>query len=311
MGKYKFAVVGMGPSGSILAAHLVQSGEDVVVVDVLLKHIDEISRHGLRLIGEVDMVTRFRHVYNSISMLEDHDIDVIFVATKTFSLRAVLREIRTVYRDGMKIVCYQNGIDNEELVARRFGRDAALRAVVNHAGNIIDNALIKMTFFHRPNYIGALSEESETIAKDVARIMTSTGLDTEYTTDIKQDAWKKTVLNAALSPISAITGQTMREVMQLPSTRALVESLLKEAIQVAQASGIKIDDDFFDFGVHYLDTAGHHRPSMLEDINEKRKTEIDYITGKIVEHGNKSEAPCPFNTAMINLIKGLESKIFM
>lgn len=306
---YKFAVIGMGPSGAILAAHLAKAGHDVVVVDVLLKHIEEISRQGLHIIGEAEIVARFNSVYNSISMLEDHDLDVIFVATKTLALQPVLSEIEKLYREGVKIAVYQNGIDNEELVARKFGKDAALRIVINHAGNILDNGIVRMTFFHRPNYIGALSEKSVDVAKDVADILTEADLTTEYAPDIKVHEWKKAILNAALAPISAITKQTMREVMQFPATRQLVEYLLQEAINAAKSIGLEIGESFFEEGVEYLATAGHHRPSMLIDLEEGHKTEIDYITGKIIELGAKSGSECPANLALLNLIKGLESKL--
>ncbi len=308
MEKYKFGVIGMGPSGAILAAHLAAEGHDVAVVDIKFEHIEAIKKRGLRLTGMVDMITKFPHAYSSVSLLKDHKLDVIFIATKTFSLRPVLREIRGIYREGMRIVCYQNGIDNEDLVAERFNPEAALRIVVNHAGNVIDNGVVKMTFFHKPNYIGAVSDDSVKTAKDIAKVMTASGLETEYTTKIKYYEWRKAIFNTALAPISAVTGQTMKEVMVLPETRELVESLLREAIAVAEARGVKLGKNFFEEGLRYLGTAGNHRPSMRIDIEEGRQTEIDFITGKIVEYGELFDSCCPINLALYNLVKGLEMK---
>jgi len=309
MGKYKFAVVGIGPSGAILSAHLAASGEDVVIVDVKYDHMTAIRQHGLRITGEADQIIRFKKTHTSVPMLKKHKIDVLFIATKTFSLRGVLREVRGIYHDGMKIVCYQNGVDNEEEIADRFGREAAFRVVINHAGNIVDNGVVRMTFFHKPNYIGCLSKKSEKVAKDIAKIMTAAGLDTEFTDDIKFREWEKAIFHTALAPISAITGQTMREVMNLPETRELVEVLLREAIAVAKAQGINLGKGFFEKGIRYLGTAGNHKPFMRIDIEEGVQTEIDFITGKIIEHGERVNSDCPVNLALYHLVKGLEMKL--
>ena len=309
MGKYKFGVVGIGPSGAILAAHLAAAGEDVAIVDIKYSHMTAIRERGLHLTGEADQIARFNKTHTSISMLKQYEIDVLFIATKTFSLRSVLREIRDVYHDGMKIVCYQNGVDNEDMIAERFRPEAALRVVINHAGNVTDDGVVRMTFFHKPNFIGCLSKESEKITKDVAKILTAAGLDTEYAPDIKFREWEKAIFHTALAPVSALTGQTMKEAMSLPETRELVEVLLREAIAVAEARGIDLGKGFYEKGIRYLGTAGDHKPSMRVDIEEGSETEIDFITGKIVEHAEKTEAGCPINLALYNLVKGMETKL--
>lgn len=309
MGKYKFGVIGLGPTGAILAGYLATKGEDVVVVDIKYDHMTAIRENGLHLTGIADMIVKFNKTHTSVPMLKKYDLDVLFVATKTYSLRPVLREVRGIFREGMKIVCYQNGVDNEEEVSKRFGPGAAIRLVVNHAGNLVEDGVVKMTFFHKPNYIGCLAQESEEITREIANILTASGLDTEFTPDIKLREWEKAIFHTALAPISAITGQTMREVMSLPETRELVDVLLREAIYVAEANGINLGDNFYEKGINYLGTAGDHKPSMRIDIEEGHPTEIDFITGKIVEHGEKTEKGCPNNMALYNLIKGLEMKL--
>lgn len=309
MGKYLFGVIGMGPSGAILAGHLAANGEDVVIVDIKYDHMNAIRQKGLHLTGLEDMIVKFDKSHTSVPMLKKYPIDILFIVTKASTLRPVLREIRGIYREGMKIVCYQNGVDNEEEISKRFGPEAALRVVINHAGNVIEDGVVKVTFFHKPNFIGCLSKETVPIAKDIAKILTKTGLDTEFTPDIKLREWEKAIFHTALAPISAVTGQTMKEVMNLPETRELVDSLLKEAIEVAEANGVKLGKGFYEKGIRYLGTAGDHKPSMRVDIEEGRPTEIDYITGKVVEYGEKTEACCPLNLTLYNLVKGLEMKL--
>lgn len=309
MGKFKFGVIGIGPSGAILSSHLAAKGEDVAIVDLKYDHMTAIRNHGLKLTGIYDLKVRFDKTHTSITKLKQYDLDVIFICTKSFSLRTVLHELTDIYQDKMKIVCFQNGLDNEEMIADRFGPEAALRVVINHAGNVIDHGVIKVTFFHKPNYIGCLSKESEKITKEIAKVMTAAGMDTDYTPDIKFREWEKTIFHTALAPITAVTGQTMKDVMTLPETRELVDGLLCEAIAVAEARGIKLGNGFYEKGIRYLGTAGNHKPSMRVDIEDGIQTEIDFITGKVIEHAEKAGVKCPLNLTLYNLVKGREMKL--
>jgi 2-dehydropantoate 2-reductase len=137
--------------------------------------------------------------------------------------------------------------------------------------------------------------------------MTDAGLDTELVPDIKMYEWQKSILNAALAPLTAVTGQTMSEALALPETEELAEQLLREGIAVAKALGYDYGDGFFDSAMEYLHSAGNHKPSMRFDVEAGKRTEIDVITGKIVEHGKRLGVPVAANMALYAAVKGLES----
>ena len=131
-------------------------------------------------------------------------------------------------------------------------------------------------------------------------------METVATDDVKMYAWRKTILVAALAPISALLGMTMAEVMAKGETHYLVETLLKEAIAVAKAAGFDYGEGFFEHCLDYLSTAGHHKPSMLIDIEEGSPTEIEYINGKIAYHGHMLNVPVILNTSITSMIKAKE-----
>jgi len=137
-------------------------------------------------------------------------------------------------------------------------------------------------------------------------VMTAAGLETEPTAEIKKFAWRKTILVAALAPISAILGMTMAEVMTNGDARSLVSKLLREAIAVAKARNYDYGEGFFGYCLDYLSTAGHHKPSMLIDIEEGYPTEIEYINGKIAYHGHELNVPVEINTAITSMVKAKE-----
>ena len=116
------------------------------------------------------------------------------------------------------------------------------------------------------------------------------------------------ILNAALSGLCAVSHRTMKEVMSFPGTRDIVVGIIDESIQVAKKENIEIRDGFRDNGISYLKNAGHHKPSMLIDIENGVRTEVDQLNGKIVEYGKKHGIKTPLNQVVTSLIHLQETK---
>ena len=104
-----------------------------------------------------------------------------------------------------------------------------------------------------------------------------------------------------------VTGLTMAQATGDPIILGLVDSLIKECIKVARANDIILGFEYYQSAVEYLKTAGHHKPSMLMDIEANRRTEIDFINGKFVEYGKQAGIETPYNATLQSLVKGLES----
>jgi 2-dehydropantoate 2-reductase len=120
--------------------------------------------------------------------------------------------------------------------------------------------------------------------------------------------WRKSVMNACMNPVCAVTGLTMSRVMNDPIVYQIVDALVKECIQVARANEINLGWDFYPHAMDYMRNAGDHKPSMLMDIEAGRRTEIDFINGKFVEYGARTGTHTPYNHTLSALVKGLESK---
>jgi 2-dehydropantoate 2-reductase len=120
--------------------------------------------------------------------------------------------------------------------------------------------------------------------------------------------WRKAVLNACMNPICAITRKTMFEIISDPILYHLVDLLIKEGAAVARANEFHLGPDYYPYCIDYIRNAGHHKPSMLQDIEAGRRTEIDYINGKIIEYGAQAGLPTPYNTMVRGLVKAMEPK---
>jgi len=182
--------------------------------------------------------------------------------------------------------------------------------VVNYAGNLHAPNVVKVTFFNPPNYIGSIDDSRMDVADWLSEVLTSANLETLCKDSflITDKIWEKTILNAALSPLCAISKMTMKEAMAHPDTLEIVEQIILEAIEVAKAEEIKFGDNFVKLCIRYLKNAGHHFPSLAVDLLNRKPTEIDYMNGKIVEYGKKHYIRTPLNLTFTNLVKAISHK---
>jgi 2-dehydropantoate 2-reductase len=283
-----YAVIGIGPIGSILSAYLLKEEVDVTLVDILKERLLAIEKKGLTVKDPREQITGDFIEYPKKFLYSPQEIkekpDLIFICVKSYCLLDVASEISETLPSSPKVVVFQNGLDNEDQAAKIFGKENILRCIINYAGAMASETEVEITFFNR------------------------SGLETEFTYDIKKHEWEKAILNACLASVSTITGLTMKEVMDSSPLREIVENLLLEGMKVAEGTGVKFSDNFFESGLSYLSKGGYHKPSMLVDMEKGGKTEIDFLNAKIVEYGDKLGLPAPFNRTVTALIKGLEQK---
>jgi 2-dehydropantoate 2-reductase len=309
VGEPKIAVIGAGPVGGILGAHLARAGHYVVFCDIQKPHLDAIKAEGLTITGFLEMVARCDRVAYSIPELSRFPaLDTFVVATKASILPRVVPTLNEIAQRGTRIISCQNGLDNEEYLAETFGPERVLRLVVNYAGSQMGDGHIAMSFFNPPNYIGPMTAESEPLARRLAQMMTAAGLETQFTASIKKYEWEKVILNAALSATCALARKPMKDMMDFGPTELLAEELMREGLAVAEAAGVSFEEGFFQHCIAYLKRAGYHRTSLHQDILRRTPTEIDWLNGKIVERGLALGVQTPCNFAVTALIKGLEMK---
>ncbi|MFX1590890.1 MAG: ketopantoate reductase family protein, partial [Promethearchaeota archaeon] len=236
--EFKIGIIGIGPTGGILAAHLAKAGHSVILVDINKSHMDKIKKKGLTITNLQEFNVKFpkENICYSIDELQNKEVDTVFIAVKASHLEKILPQIKNVVKLGTTLISLQNGFDTEELIAEFVGEENTLRIVVNYAGNLLEDGIIRMSFFNPPNYLGVISIKAERKAKSLSEIINSTGLETVFTPDIKKFEWAKCILNA-ISPVCVTTRSTMKQTMEFEETRDLCKEILREGIAVAKARG--------------------------------------------------------------------------
>jgi 2-dehydropantoate 2-reductase len=303
-----FAVVGAGPVGCIVAAFLAKGGYEVILCDVVPDLLSPALDPGIIIEGAENLQQKVSHTCPIVDELADYNPDVIIITVKAHALPLIASAIEGFIRDGMFVVSWQNGIDTELELSKTLGKAPIMRAVVNYGCGLVGPAHVRMPFHHPPHYIQELDPVSREIAVGIADALSKCGLSTEHTEQIVSMVWRKTVMNASMNPVCAVTGLTMSRAMNDPIVYQIVDALVKECINVARANEINLGWDYYPHAMEYMRNAGDHKPSMLMDIEAHRRTEIDFINGKFVEYGERTEVETPYNKTLRALVKGLESK---
>lgn len=304
------AVIGMGPVGQILAVHLREAGERVILCDRDKARMHRIRKEGIRLVGAMSKQAEFDEVLTSVAELLPLKPDVVFLAVKAYHMEAVLAEMDGFPRDGVAYVSAQNGIDVELALADQFSESNTYRMVVNFAGNHRAPNVIGVSFFNPPNYIASIDDSHPEVATQLSEMLTGVRLDTVMVDsyEILRRVWEKTVLNSSLSALCGVAQMTMKEVMALPDMVHIIEQVIIESIAVANAENIHLESNFLRHCLRYLRRSGNHFPSLAVDLLHRRPTEIDYLNGKFVEYGKKHYVRTPMHLLFTNMVKAITIK---
>lgn len=307
MAGHRMAVVGIGATGSVVATFLLNKYPDTLLVGRNADLGDTLNAKGLQVSGEITAKAAVENYSSRIADLKNFRPSVIFLTTKTFHMDQVLDSLQGICEPSTHIIACQNGLGPEDLVADRFGLESALRMSLNYGATLKSAGEAEVTFFNRPNHIGALSKKSTAVGAQVAETLSGCGLDTEFVDDIKLYVWKKMVMKCTMASLCAVTDMTIKDALQFPPTREIADACFKEALAVAKAMGYDLGENYLAGALEYLQKVGVHKDSMCNDIANKTPTEIDFLGAKVVAYARANGIEAPFYVVMTNLVKSIEN----
>jgi 2-dehydropantoate 2-reductase len=298
-------VVGCGAVGSLFAASLAQLDDvEVWAYDLARDHVDAINRDGLRLTGAGDV---HGHPRATTDAAELPACDFGIVATKAMHTDAAVAATAHAFADGC-VATVQNGLGNEEAIARHCER--VIRGTTFPAGKLLEPGVVQWDVKGDTTF-GPFEEKPAPFAEveRLADACTRAGMPARAVQDARGPQWRKVIFNAATNPLGALTGLTHGRVCERPDLRSLVTALVDEGKAVAGAQGIVLDADpeeLIDYAAR-PEVAYGHKASMLQDVEARRATEVDYLNGGIVEYGRRHGIPAPTHEAIWALVKGVEA----
>ena len=301
----RVAIVGCGAVGSLFAANLAQLDDvEVWAFDLDRQHVEAINQHGLRLSGAGEVVGNVRATTNA-GELPPGDFGI--VATKCMHTPSAIAASAPAFANGA-VCSVQNGVGNEEVLAEHVER--VIRGTTFPAGRVIAPGHVQWDV-KGDTTIGPFEPRPASMAEveRLADACTRAGMPTQAVADARGPQWRKLIFNAATNPIGALTRLTHGRVCEDAGLRRFVSELVDEGKAVAAAQGIELDADPEELIDHAArpDVAYDHKASMLQDVEARRPTEIDYLNGGIARFGRGQSVPTPMNDAVTALIKGLEA----
>jgi 2-dehydropantoate 2-reductase len=210
------------------------------------------------------------------------------------------------FADGY-VATVQNGLGNEETIAPHVER--VIRGTTFPAGKLLGPGQVQWDV-KGDTTLGPYDERTPLAEVErLADACTRAGMPAAAVEDARGPQWRKVIFNASTNPIGALTGLTHGRVCERPDLRVLVTGLVDEGKAVAAAQGIELDADPEELIDHAArpDVAYGHKASMLQDVEARRQTEVDYLNGGIVGFGREYGVPTPLNAAIQALVKGVEA----
>ena len=287
--------------GSLFAGHLGRVC-DASVLCRREEHARALNERGLRVSGRNDFVTPLRAATDPAQLPEP---ELAIVATKTTELPAAAARLEGHW-PGAAVITVQNGLGAEEAFAgRRVLSAVTFMSGTKHSDTHVEYILDTET------WLGPYGDTPYALAQDVAATIVASGLKARAFEDLRPAQWSKLIFNATVNSVAALTGLphdahfAARE--RLEDLGQLVYDLVEEGKQVAAAAGVELHEDPWEMNVLATGRGSRHYPSMLEDVEAHRPTEIDQITGRLVREAERLGIPVPLHTALYRLVKAREA----
>jgi 2-dehydropantoate 2-reductase len=296
-------VIGAGVIGSLFAGHLAQVAE-VSVLTRRQEHADALTADGLRVSGRSDLHS---HVTASADPDEIPPFDLGIVATKATGLEAAAATLEGRF-PGATMMTTLNGLGAEGVV-RRHGDWPIISAVTFMSGTRHEDTHVEY-ILDTETWLGPYEDTPYEDVEEAAALIRSAGLKAVALPDLRPAQWSKLIFNATVNSVAALTGLPhdphFAAEEQPTDLGHLVHDLVDEGKAVAAAAGIELHDDPWEMNVLATQRGSAHYPSMLEDVEAHRPTEVDLITGALVREAERHGVDVPLHTALYRLVKAKE-----
>jgi 2-dehydropantoate 2-reductase len=269
------------------------------------EHARALNEEGLRVSGRSDRRARVTATTDPASL---DDPELVIVASKGTDLEAVASALAG-HAPGATVMTVQNGLGAEDIVARH-GDWPLISAVTFMSGTRHSDSHVEYVL-DTATWLGPFRGTSHERCEQVAELIRSSGLKAEAFEDLRPAQWSKLIFNATVNAVAALTGLPHDFHFSDESSPAalghLVHELVEEGKRVAAAAGVELREDPWEMNVLATQRGSAHYPSMLEDVEARRPTEVEPINGSLVREAGRAGVPVPLHTAIYRLVKAREA----
>jgi len=269
------------------------------------EHARALNEQGLRVSGRHDFTAKLQAATDPAEL---PDAELAIVATKTTELDAAATRLGGHWPEAA-VMTVQNGLGAEEIVARhgdwKLVSAVTFMSGTRHADTHVEYILDTET------WLGPYGGTPLELVDEIAALLVESGLKARAFADLRPAQWSKLIFNSTVNTVAALTGLPhdphFAERDRLEQLGHLVHGLMEEGKRVAAAAGIELHEDPWEMNVLATRRGSRHYPSMLEDVEARRATEVDQITGALVREAERLGVDVPLQTAMYRLMKAREA----
>lgn len=313
----KLLITGAGSIGIAMAALLKHAGQDVSIYATgkTYEAICQSGVHKTGLFGDLDFEAGDFTVADDYAAFGENAFDFILICAKTMAngvISTALNEHRNMLKPEGKLVILQNGWGNDAPYLRYFDQEQVCSARVITGFQRSAPNVSRVTVYTSPILLGNLYGLDVSPLEPLAKAITEGGIPCEITQDVGKALWAKMLYNCTLNPLGAIVGVHYGALTENPQSVAILNDTIEEIFAVMTSAG---------FSTYWPDAAAYqkefyaklvpdtynHNSSTLQDIRAKRPTEIDTLTGRVLELAKAHNIAVPVNTMLYRLVKSLEA----
>ncbi len=304
-------IFGAGAMGSFIGGVLAQQHNVTFIGRPV--HMTAIRDSGLEISGKTQISLKPRSIiaFENVEPLKTGcgPPDLALVTVKSYDTAGIVPDLKTIIGNDTILLSLQNGLENAELLREAFPDNIILGSTICHGVTYLSPGKVYHAGFG-DTIVGSFEPKNAKLARNISKIFTEAGVETQLTDNITGELWTKVAINASINPITAITGLKNGWLLREKRLEALLENTCNEVINVAKTTGVQLPKgsrgNLLERTKRVVERTADNKSSMLQDLEKGRRTEIDSINGAVVRVGNKNNIPTPINSTLTILVKGLE-----
>ena len=297
----RIAIIGAGGVGGYFGARLQQAGADVGFV-ARGAHLEALRRDGLTVespLGDIHL-PRVNATDNAADLGR---ADIVWLAVKLWDTEAAIRSMTSVVGPETGIISFQNGVQKDDVLRRAFGDKAVMGGVGYIAANIERPGVIKHTGTMQQLIFGEYDRSRSARAEALLDACTRGGINAELSDDIRKAIWERFVFLVGLSGSTTTMRATIGPIRSNPRARAFLFDLMRETVAVGRALGVALPADYADQRLTFVDSLPEAMTSsMHHDLNGRKRLEVSWLSGSVVQLGDKAGLPTPMNRAVWDVL---------
>jgi 2-dehydropantoate 2-reductase len=295
----RVCIAGAGTIGSLLAAYLARVA-DVSVLTRREEHARALNEQGLSVSGRGDFTSQVTASTDPAEL----DADLVIIACKGNDLEPLAQRLAGHFPQAT-VMTVLNGLGAEDVVGAH-GDWPLLSSVTFMSGTRHSDTHVEY-ILDTATWIGPYRDTTYADAQRLAGLIVESGLKAEAFEDLRPAQWSKLIFNATVNSVAALTGLPHDPHFAGEPLGPLVRALVDEGKATATAAGVELWEDPWEMNVLATQRGHAHRPSMLEDVESKRPTEVELITGALVREAARANVPVRLHRALYALVKGKEA----